>query len=386
MIFVFLSDFSVFYSYIILLLGFYVFILSLSNILYLIIASKPPKLINGPLVSVLIPARNEEDNIGPCLESLSDQTYKNYEIIVLDDQSEDSTLEIINNYKKKIQNLRVISGKPLPQDWNGKPFAMHQLAAAASGDYFLFADADTRHEKDSISWAVTNAEKHQFDLLSGYPRHLNLTLGEKLVVPNMYLNTALFLPLWGLPYIPIPIFSFAIGQFLMFRANSYRDSGGYETVKNEITEDVYISRKMKRQGYKIGLLDAKKHLCCRMYNDFSGAVDGIGKNLFDFFEKKLAPIIFMVIFIFLFLIAPPFWLAVLYQTGSALFEIVYPGIILFITGWGLYLRHRKQDFFLPLFYPLMFSIIILVAVKSVMDFRSGKGYIWKGRILKEAKY
>jgi chlorobactene glucosyltransferase len=263
---------------------------------------------------------------------------------------------------------------------------MHQLAKAASGEYFLFVDADTRHQKDSISWAVTNAEKHHFDLLSGYPRHLNLTLGEKLVVPNMYLNTILFLPLWGLPFIRIPIISFAIGQFLIFRAKSYHNSGGYETVKKEITEDVYISREMKRQGYKIGLLDAKKHLNCRMYNDFSGAVEGIGKNLFDFFEKKLVPVIFLAVFIFLFLIVPPFWTVILYMTGSPLYDIVYPGILFFIAGWGFYLRHRKQDIFLPLIYPLMFSIIILVAVKSVIDYRSGKGYIWKGRILKGAKH
>jgi len=383
MIFVFLIDFSRWYSYLILVLGFYVFLLSLSNVLYLFIASKPPRMLDGPLVSVLIPARNEAENIGPCLESLSSQSYRNYEIIVLDDQSDDSTLAIINSYKKKIPNLQVIRGKPLPDDWNGKPHAMHQLASAASGKYFIFVDADTRHSKDSISWAVTNAEIHNFDLLTGYPLHLNETPGEKLIVPNMYLNTALFLPLWGLPFIPLPIFSLAIGQFLLFRAESYRRSGGYENVKKEITEDVYISREMKRQGYKIGLLDAKKHLCCRMYDDFSTAVDGIGKNIFDFFEKQLAPIIFLAAFIVIFLILPPFWTVFLYLTGNPLFSTAIPGILLFTAGWGLCLQNRKQDWFLPLIYPLMFSMIVFVAVKSVNDFRSGKGYTWKGRILKD---
>ncbi|MBI9108940.1 MAG: glycosyltransferase family 2 protein [Spirochaetales bacterium] len=350
------------------------------------IASKKPSIIDGPLVSVLVPARNEEDNIGPCIDSLLNQTYQNYEIIVLDDKSDDATLQILEAYKKKTPNLKVIKGKSLPDDWNGKPHAMHQLAAEASGEYFLFVDADTRHEKDSISWAVTNAEKHHFDLLSGYPLHINHTFGEKLVVPNMYLNTALFLPLWGLPFIPLPIISMAIGQFLLFKADSYRESGGYETVKKEITEDVYISREMKRQGYKIGLLDAKKHLRCRMYDDFSGAVDGIGKNIFDFFEKKLAPMIFLIAFFIIFLIAPPFWTVILYRTGSPLFNIVYPGILFFLAGWGLFLRHRKQDLFLPLIYPLMFSMIIIVAVKSIRDFSSGRGYIWKGRILREIKH
>ena len=381
----FLSDLGGLYAHIVLLFGVYVLVLSLSNILYLMFATRPPFLTEGPLVSVLIPARNEQDNIGECLESLAGQSYRNYEIIVLDDHSDDNTGAVLEYYRKSLPELRIIRGRPIPEGWNGKPFAMHQLAAEARGEYLLFVDADTRHGPDSISWAVTNAERHGFDLLSGYPGHTNRTFGEKLVVPNMYLNTALFLPLWGLRYIPFPVFSMALGQFMMFRSSSYARSGGYETVKNKITEDVYISRELKRQGYSIGMLDARRQVSCRMYSGFSSAVNGIGKNIFDFFEEKLPPVVFLIFFFVLFMIIPPFWAVYLGLEASELFHLVLPGVLFFTLGWGSFLHNRGQDWFLPLLYPLMFSIIIVVAVKSIMDFKTGKGYRWKGRILTETR-
>jgi len=131
----------------------YFLFLSLSNIVWLRLSSRRPNTTVGGKVSVLIPARNEEENLEKCLESLLVQTYTNYEVIVLDDQSTDRTWEIITGYAKRCPELiRAVKGKPLPRDgWNGKPFAMQQLSEYARGDYFLFTDADTVHSRDSMA-------------------------------------------------------------------------------------------------------------------------------------------------------------------------------------------------------------------------------------------
>ena len=131
----------------------YFLFLSLSNIVWLRLSSRKPHTTMGGKVSVLIPARNEEENLEKCLESLLVQTYTNYEVIVLDDQSTDHTWEIITHYVKRYPGLiRAVKGKPLPRDgWNGKPFAMQQLSEYANGDYFLFTDADTVHSRESIA-------------------------------------------------------------------------------------------------------------------------------------------------------------------------------------------------------------------------------------------
>jgi chlorobactene glucosyltransferase len=370
------------YAALVLAFGVYVFSLSLSNVIYLRRATKKPNIYSGPLVSVLVPARNEESNLSACLDSLLDQSYKNYEIIILDDHSEDRTAEIAELFEKQHAEVRLIKGEPLPGDWNGKPFAMQQLAKAAGGRYLLFTDADTRHGRDSISWAVTNISRHGFDLLTGYPRHMNGSFGEKLVVPNMYLNTALFMPLWGLPFIPLSFFSHAVGQFLIFKAESFHEFGGYSAVRKSITEDIYICREMKKRGYKTGVLDAKDYVSCRMYPDFRSAVDGIGKNIFDFFEKELAPVIVLIVFIALFMLFPPVLMIFCAVTGNELLRFLLAGVIFFTIGWAITLYDRKQDFYLPFLYPLLFIMIIIVAVKSISNSRSGKGYLWKGRILK----
>jgi chlorobactene glucosyltransferase len=139
---------------------------------------------------------------------------------------------------------------------------------------------------------------------------------------------------------------------------------------------------MKSRGYKTGVLDAKNYVRCRMYPDFSAAVDGIGKNIFDFFEKRLAPVIVLIVFIVLFMIFPPALVIITAFSGSELLRFTLTGVILFTIGWAITLYDRKQDFYLPFLYPLLFVMIIIVAAKSINNSKSGKGYLWKGRILK----
>jgi len=108
-----------------------------------------------PLISILIPARNEEKNIKDCLISLAKQNYSNIEILVLDDDSSDDTASIIKNISKKFKNIRLIKGKPLKDGWTGKNYACHQLYRKSKGEYLFFTDADTVHRDDSVESAIS---------------------------------------------------------------------------------------------------------------------------------------------------------------------------------------------------------------------------------------
>jgi chlorobactene glucosyltransferase len=233
-----------------------------------------------PMVSVLIPARNEEHNIRNCLNSLLAQHYPNYEILVIDDNSSDRTGEIIEEYAVQHRNIRAYRGSELPEGWNGKPFACQQLAEHARGEYLLFTDADTVHSPQSISWAVNNALGHRVDCLSAYPKHEIRSLGESMIVPVIYLMTAFFMPLWLIPRRNSKIFSFAIGQFILCRADAFWGVDGFNGIAGSLVEDMALVKRMKAFGFRTIFLDAKNHIRCRMYVGFKGSVRGIVKSVY----------------------------------------------------------------------------------------------------------
>jgi|WetSurMetagenome_2_1015567.scaffolds.fasta_scaffold01355_12 chlorobactene glucosyltransferase len=358
------------------------FVLSISNTLYLFFSSKRPSLTNGPRISVLVPARDEESNIGRCLDSLLTQTYQNYEVVVYDDMSSDGTWDIVREYAQRNPAVKAVRGTELPAGWFGKPHAMQRLAQHATGEYFLFTDADTVHGPHSVSWAVTNAMAHRADVLSAYTRQLTRSFGESAVLSNIYLNTVMFIPLWLIPVIPLPFISHIFGQYIIFKASVFRGMGGYECVRNRISEDVYIGRELKRRGHRIVFLDVQKHVTCRMYTTFGGAVEGIAKNIYDFFEKHVASVFALSAFIAAGIELPVALLAKEILTGGSNLALAAAPVALFLAAWGTFLIGRKMRWYVPLLYPLFFLLLIYIGWKSVIDDTFGKGYLWKGRFVK----
>ena len=167
------------------------------NLIYLkspSLDSKMPK--NAPMVSVLIPARNEEDKIAQCLETLLRQDYLAYEILVLDDESTDSTAGIVKQFAAKDNRLRIISGLPLPDGWSGKNYACHQLAEEAKGEWLLFVDADTTHAPNMLSSVMSLALQMNISLLSGFPRQIADSPVMKIFTPTWYFILMTWCPLW----------------------------------------------------------------------------------------------------------------------------------------------------------------------------------------------
>ncbi|MGO9307475.1 MAG: glycosyltransferase [Spirochaetia bacterium] len=361
----------------------YFLLLSLSNVVWLRLSSRAPSVKSGKRVSVLIPARNEEKNIRACIDSLLQQTYSNYEIIVLDDQSSDGTWGIITGYRDRFPDrVRVVRGEPLADNgWLGKPHAMQQLARHASGEYLMFTDADTVHGSESIAWAVTNLEWHKADCVSGYVFQEMNSLGEQFIVPATYIMSAMLLPLWLITALPAPGLSFAIGQLIVFRRSAFESIGGYARVRGQITDDLAIARELKRAGFREVFLDIRRHIRCRMYDGYRASFDGMTKNIYDIARRRSVLFATAVTLLVTFVILPLALLSIQIVTGAAGIERTLLCVAGFLLAWAVVLYDRGLRWWAPFLYPVLFIHLLFMAWWSFAQILMGQGVKWKGRTM-----
>jgi chlorobactene glucosyltransferase len=337
----------------------------------------------GPLVSVLIPARNEAERIEACVDSFLDQRYSNFEIIVYDDDSTDATGEILDRRAEEYPGkLRVIHGKGLESGWYGKPHAMQRLSEAAKGEWLLFSDADTIHEPRSIGAAVRLAEIWKADLVSGYIRHTMGSFGETAVVPSIYLLTMIAMPLWLIQATKTPLISHAIGQYMFFRTSKYREFGGYGAVRDMVSEDVRIARKLKEAGGKAVFVDLKNFASCRMYDGYKSAMAGLSKNVFDYLGKNFAILLLGTIAVPLLFLVPIIgaaWVPDALGDAQPFFRL---GVMLLLYAWLIVTMERRLPWDAPLIYPIIFINVLSTAWRAFHLFFLGKSIEWKGRMVK----
>ena len=236
-----------------------------------------------PLVSVLIPARNEAGNIGNLLSDLLNQEYSNLEILVYDDLSEDNTAGIVKKLARTSKKIRLIKGSPLPEGWLGKNHACHQLSVPAKGDYLLFLDADVRVKPSLIKNSLAHLQRHDLDLVSVFPKQEMVTFGEKITVPVMNWVLTGLLPLLLTRLSAWPSFSAANGQLMLFRAEVYHHHRFHEKVKNILVEDIEIFRVMKKMNLGTHTVLSNGDIACRMYDSWSKAIEGFSRNVIEFF-------------------------------------------------------------------------------------------------------
>ena len=363
--------------------GIFALYITLRNVIFMQIHSLQPFITDGGMVSVLIPARNEEDKIARCIRSLARQTYSNYEIIVLDDQSTDGTGRILMALEDEFDCLRVIRGKPLPDGWYGKNHALHQLAANAEGEILLFTDADTIHSEESISFAVTNLAYHKVDFLSGYPKQRFSGKATAAVLSLLFLNLLFFTPVWRQRRHSLPAFALALGQYLCIRKSAYDAVGGYAAIPRVLTDDIHMARLLNSRGYRQVFLKVHHVVACDMYATFGEAVRGITKCIFDFFDKKTGLLLLLVSLFFVFVIIPT--LTFLYLLLAAPFSIsllLYAGISLLLSAWTTVLLYNRFPVVIALLYPVSFLIALWMLIRGVFATKSDRGFIWKSRIVK----
>jgi chlorobactene glucosyltransferase len=375
----FIEFISPFYFPVLVAVAAYFFILSLANHYEMWRFTSASHIFDGPMVSVLVPARNEEQNIERCLILLLDQVYKNYEILTLNDNSTDNTLEIMNRIAGSDSKVRVINGKPLPDDWYGKPYALHQLAGEAKGEILIFTDADTLHTPTSIAWAVTNMQDLKADMLSGYVGQVLLSFGEIITVPLMFFLTGFVIPLFVNRYTKVSWFSAAIGQFIVVRKAVFEAIGGCNSFKKKTSEDIYMSRYIKSKGYNTRFLNITEHVKCRMYNGYQSAVEGIGKNIFDFLGKSTFLIFLIMVLILIFLVLPFPLLFICIISSSPWTWHVIAVVTLHTLTWLFMFLGQRLNWWYGFLWPLMFINLIYMGLWSWFRTVSGKGFLWKDR-------
>lgn len=322
------------------------------------------------LVSILIPARNEEQNIARLLNSVYHQDYKNYEVIVYDDDSTDRTYNICAAFAKKHTGFSVIKGVELPEGWLGKNYACDQLAAQANGNYFLFLDADVIVQDDLINSAVHRMKLYKLGLFSLFPNQEMQTTGEKTTVPLLHYLLLSLLPLRLVYLVKNALFAVACGQFMLFDAGAYRQNQWHSQVREKVVEDAGIMKKVKEAGHNGDVLLANGMISCRMYKNYVEALAGFSKNALALFNYSIPG---LLIYITL-LISGPMLVMTTLNFNLMFFMI---GLIL-LTRIMISLLAEESVWYNLLFHPVQMVNMAVIAFLSIQKHLT-KTVVWKGR-------
>jgi hypothetical protein len=230
------------------------------------------------LVSILIPARNEADNIGPALDAALGTRGVPVEILVMDDGSTDATPSIVRAYANRDPRVRLLTAPPLEEGWTGKVHACHHLAEAARGTHFLFVDADVRLEAAGAARLAGHAQATDAALVSAVPRQVMVSLGELLTVPSINLLLLGYLPMGFMRLSRDPGLGAACGQLMLVEREAYRASGGHGAIRLLIHDGIQLARLFRRKGFMTDLLPGERLASCRMYAGFQEAWNGFAKN------------------------------------------------------------------------------------------------------------
>jgi len=338
-----------------------------------------------PKVSIILPARNEEEFLGKCLESLLEQDYENYEIIAIDDSSEDSTGKIISQYAKKNSKIIHVSAKPKPEGWMGKNWACMEGYKKATGELLLFTDADTKHSKNTVSLAVAHLISFNLDALSAIPKMLTFDFWTKISLPmiSTFLHTRFSALNVNNPSKKTAYF---FGSFFIMKKKTYDEIGMHEGVKHEIIEDGALGKKTKDLGYKIKIVRGE-HLI-----DAVWARDKI--TLWNALKRLMVPLYLQSekiaigsFFAILFLLFVPFPILV---TSTFLSVETMSAKMLWVTAafasFLIYVASIIETKFLlelrlihALFAPLGGLVVVLGFLSGLLQAKKSSSVSWRGR-------
>ncbi|HEY9525962.1 MAG TPA: glycosyltransferase, partial [Anaerolineales bacterium] len=337
-----------------------------------------------------VPARNEERNIRLCVEAMLAQDFPNFEVIVLDDRSHDSTPQILREIAAQDKRLKIIPGADLPGGWAGKPHALFQASLAAQGEWLCFVDADTFLSPNTLSACYTKAIATRADMFTIMTFQILGSFWEKVVMPIVM--TAL-----SVGFSPRRVNdpnskdAIANGQFILIRRTVYDAIGGHERVKDQIVEDKAISEQVKWSGFHLVVADGSSFARTRMYTSLAEMWEGWTKNIYLGLSDQPALVLLGVFGAFLALVAAlilPFWppLGVIWYLrdgGWLAFTVVVQSLILWLIvilararvsiGMGISPRYA-------LTLPLGAGVFAAMMFTSTWRVLSGRGVTWKGRV------
>jgi chlorobactene glucosyltransferase len=233
---------------------------------------------DAPLVSVLVPARNEERRIGRCLENLVAQDYPSLEIIVLDDGSLDATADIVRNFAD--DGVKLVAGMPLPEGWSGKNWACHQLSQVAAGQLLCFIDADTVVEPGAVSAAAGVLQEERAGLVSMLPRSDADSLSADVLLPMVTHALLALFPVSLIHNTRTPGLALAFGPFMLMTRAAYAAAGGHAAEPDHIVDDVQLSRRIKATGRRVRIVNGTDLVATRWYDGVGNIWRGFSKNAY----------------------------------------------------------------------------------------------------------
>jgi len=334
----------------------------------------------GPLVSIIIPARNEARNIERCVRSVLSTAYSPIEVIVVDDRSTDGTADIVEPATGG--RVRLVRGTELPPGWFGKQWAMVQGYRVAKGELLVFTDADTKHEPELLPRSVRALQAERVDLLSVIPRQEMRTFWEKLIQPHVFLALqARVGDLRRVNRTRVEWNAIANGQFILTPRAAYDAVGTHEAVKNTVADDVMLAQAYVRAGKDIFLAHAPDFMITRMYGSLREIIEGWSKNL-ALGAPLMAPPIRLVRTLLpylmwvpaLFWVGPPVaWLATDWGGDFAAIATVAS----LVTWMAIYIGERGPVAY-ALLYPLGAMMVAFIMMRSA--WRGGRKVEWRGRV------
>jgi len=338
--------------------------------------------VSGPLVSVIIPARDEAANIEACVRSAVATAYEAVEVIVVDDRSTDGTPEVVERLAAATEargRAHLVRGRELPEGWFGKQWAMVQGYRAARGDLLLFMDADTWQHPELLPRAVRALEVERVDLLSVLSRQEMVSFWERLVQPHVFFALAARVgDLRRVNRTRVEWDAVASGQFILTTRRAYEAVGTHEAVKKSVVDDMALAQTFTRHNLDIFLTHAEEYMTTRMYRSLAGILEGWTKNLATGVPlafppipllRRLAPyVMWLPAFVW---IAPP----VLWALYGWVWAAWTTAISLLI--WLMVYRVSGAPLRYALLYPLGAATVAYIMIRSAL--RGSRRIEWRGR-------
>ncbi len=333
-----------------------------------------------PRVSIIVPARNEERQIETCIRSLLRQRYPYFDVIVVDDRSQDETPHIVEQIAREDARLRLVRGEPLPPNWVGKPWALAQGAKAARGQWLLFTDADTEHDPDALASTVAYARERELGALSILTNQTLISSAERVVLPGI---------LWTIAFATGPLAdvndmrrenALFNGQYLLVRREVYDAIGGHVAVRAEIAEDLELARRFKADGrFATALVNANGLVRTRMYRSFGEIWEGFVKNFA--LGTRDRPLMAALGILFFASISPLTPLAIalaLFAHAWAVVFVLLTASVLAIAAASPAMRRAGLPAASPWTLPIGIAVMIGIFLTSIVRHARG-GVTWRGR-------
>jgi glycosyltransferase involved in cell wall biosynthesis len=328
----------------------------------------------GPLLSIIIPARNEEKHIRESLRSVLNQDYPNTEILVIDDRSSDGTAAILDKMAQLENRLRVFHIHELPGGWLGKNHALYYGARHASGEFLLFADADVVMHPSTVSRAMRYIVQEQVD---------HVTVGPEIDMPGLILRIfsgvfTLFFALYARPWKAKDQRSsrhVGIGAFNLVRASAYHASGTHAAIAMRPDDDMKLGKILKNSGFRQRVLFAEEMIRVEWYHSFAELVSGLEKNAFAGVEYSLPVMVTGTLFMLVFFCWP--FPAVIMTSGSIqLLNLAIVALIILIYRDNA--RFHKSNPWYVLGFPLAVLLFIYILWNSTITTLRDRGIRWRG--------